>query len=89
MYRADSGLARPRSKREIKAASRVVRSLFEIIDESGLSAAAVANPAGVHAVTLSYWKHDGRSPRLVDFENVAQRLGFRLVLEPIEEKSDA
>ena len=69
-------------KKPARSASRLVRQLFGIIDASGLSYYEIWARTGVHAVTLSYWKHGKNQPRWVDFENVAQALGHRIEIVP-------
>jgi hypothetical protein len=74
-------------KKPAKTSSRIVRDLFDLIDDASLSASTVGEKAGVHPVTLSYWKHGKNTPRLSDFENVASVLGHRLVLQPVEKRN--
>ena len=69
-------------KKPARTASPVVRQLFDLIDGSGLSHAEIAAITGVHRVTLSFWKHGKNAPRLLDFENVAQSLGYEIQLKP-------
>lgn len=80
-------MIRPGTKKPARTSSRIIRELFEIIDASGKSASEIAHPAGVHHITLSYWKAGGRSPRVIDVENVAQVLGYRLTLEPLDQSN--
>lgn len=74
------GYATPAMKKPARSASKLVRDLFDAIDDTGLSAGAISTRTGVHSVTLSNWKHGKGAPRLTDFENVAQALGYRVVL---------
>lgn len=67
-------------KKPTRSASPLVRALFDAIDRSGLSYSQIEDMTGVHVVTLSYWKHGKNSPRWVDFENVAQALGYEITL---------
>jgi transcriptional regulator with XRE-family HTH domain len=67
-----------------RSASPLIRELFAKIDASGRSYSDIAAQAGVHTVTLSYWRHGKNAPRWVDFENVAHVIGYRIVLEPLE-----
>jgi hypothetical protein len=78
------GMTRPGTKKPARTSSRIIRELFDIIDASGKTASAIGHPAGIHPITLSYWKAGGRSPRVIDVENVAQVLGYRLKLEPLD-----
>ena len=71
-------------KKPARAASPLVRSLFDIIDRSGMSYGQIAKKAGVSVVTLSYWKHGKNAPRWVDFENVASVLGYDVTLQAKE-----
>lgn len=78
---------RPGTKKTATTASPLVRQLFEAVDASGLSYADIHALSGVHPVTMSYWKHGKNAPRWVDFEHVAQVLGFRIELVPLEENN--
>lgn len=80
-------MIRPGTKKPARTASHVIKELFDAIDASGKSASSIAYPAGIHHITLSYWKHGARSPRLTDVENVAQVLGYRLKLEPLDQSN--
>lgn len=71
-------------KKPARAASPLVRALFDIIDRSGLSYGQIAKKAGVSVVTLSYWKHGKNAPRWVDFENVAGVVGYDITLQAKE-----
>ena len=68
-------------KKPARAASPLVRALFDAIDRSGLSYSQIAKKAGVSVVTLSYWKHGKNAPRWVDFENVAHVLGYEITIQ--------
>lgn len=68
-------------KKPARTASPVVRQLFEEIDALDIPYKEITARSGVHAVTLSYWKHGKNSPRWVDFENVAKAIGFSVVLQ--------
>ena len=72
----------PGTKKPVRAASPVVRQLFELIDDAGISLADAGRPAGVHYVTMSRWRQGFSAPRLVELENVAQGMGYRLLLVP-------
>lgn len=74
-------------KKPTRTASKLVRRLFEIMDESGQSYGEYSGRIGVHAVTLSNWKRQGASPRLYDFECAAEVLGYRLEMVPIQEEA--
>ena len=68
-------------KKPARSASPLVRSLFDAIDRSGLSYRHIEERTGVSFVTLSRWKHGQNAPRWVDFENVAQVLGYEITLK--------
>jgi len=67
--------------------STVVRQFYEIADRDEVQYLAVAKRAGVHPVTLTNWR-GGQSPRLSDFENAAQAIGYRITLVPIVEAAE-
>lgn len=77
------GTTAPSSKRPTRASSQIIRDLFAAIDETDQTAWMIGDRAGVHDVTLSYWKNGKSSPRLADFESVVQAMGYRLVLEKV------
>lgn len=70
----------PYAPKPARTSSAVIRAMFDIIDQSGMSYADVSAKTGIHAVTLSYWKHGKNAPRWVDFENLANALGYRIEL---------
>jgi hypothetical protein len=78
----------PAGKKPARTASSIVKDLFAIIDRANVSAVTVGANCGMHQVSLSRWKHGISAPNIREFENVAQTLGYRLVLEPIEAVSD-
>lgn len=67
-----------------RTASPLMRRFFEAMDADGRSANAIAEKAGTHRVTISYWRHGARTPSLTDFENVAQVFGYRLELVKVD-----
>ncbi|QIG74359.1 putative lambda repressor-like DNA-binding protein [Rhizobium phage RHph_N65] len=82
-----SGYALPGTKKPARTSIRIVKALFDIIDDTGLSAERIAATCGLHHVSLSRWKHGHSAPNLAEFENAAQSLGYRLVLEKVESPS--
>lgn len=72
------------SRRPASTVSTVTRDLMAVIDASGMSGRRLAKLAGTTNVTISRWRHGMASPRIVDFESVAEPLGYRLALVPIE-----
>lgn len=82
---SNKGRANWFNKGPIRTSSALVRSLFELLDADGRSAGSVAEVSGNHPVTLSNWRRGARSPNMIEFENVAQALGYRLELVKNEE----
>lgn len=82
---SNKGRANWFNKGDIRSASAVVRSFFELLDADGRSAGSVAEQVGNHPVTLSNWRRGARSPTLIEFENAATVLGYRLELVKNEE----
>ena len=72
------------NKKPARTSSAITRILFELIDQSNLSLKEAGKPGGVHLVTLANWKSGKSSPRLTDFENVAQGMGYKLALVPLD-----
>lgn len=81
-------MTQPGTKKPARTSIRVVRELFEIIDARGLTLAEAGRPARKHPVSMSQWRHGKVSPLLVDFEAVAEGLGYRLVLEPLDQSNN-
>lgn len=67
-----------------RTAVRIMRDFFAVMDADGRSAQAIAERAGNHKVTISYWRHGARTPSLLAFEAACQAMGYRLTLTPIE-----
>ena len=63
-----------------KTASPVVRGLFQIAADRGLSREDMSHCAGVHTNTLTRWSQGHGSPNLFEFETAVHRLGYRLEL---------
>ena len=82
---AGAGLALVANKKPARTASPILRQLFARIDETGLAGRVIHKQTGIHFVTMSRWKHGCHSPKITDFEIVANALGLKLVLVPIEE----
>lgn len=68
-----------------RTASLVLRRFFEVMDADDRSTDVIAKEAGTHRVTISYWRHGVHRPMLTDLENIAQVMGYRLELVPLEE----
>lgn len=81
------GKARPENRRPTTAASVAVRELFEVVDASTLTYKTIATAAGNNEYSLTKWRYGIASPRLADFEAVAQVLGYRVALIPIENET--
>lgn len=77
------------SRRPAETVSPVTRALMDAMDATGLPARQLARASGVTNVAISHWRHGKSSPRLIEFETVAQAMGYRLVLEPIEPEEPA
>lgn len=66
----------------ISTASPVTQDLFRLIEGSPLTCTDIATRAGPHAGSLTRWKTGKASPRLSDFETVAEVIGYRVALVP-------
>lgn len=64
----------------VRTASYLTRDLFGEIAEQHLTLRAVAERMGNHPVSLSYWKSGKHEMRAFDLENMAEVLGYRLVM---------
>lgn len=71
-------------RRPARTASPVLRELFDILNDDPRSDVKIGKIVGVHPNVLSCWRGGQRSPTLINFENTAQTLGYRLTLTPIE-----
>lgn len=76
------GRAQPRLP--VRSALPIVRDLFEIIDQTGLSYEMLAKKAGCHKQSLTIWRRGKNAPGLQQFENVAMSLGYEVVLRKRE-----
>jgi DNA-binding phage protein len=68
-----------------KTASTVVKKLFGIMKEDRRRIVDVAVSLNMTSTGLQYWKSGRTDPSITNVEALAQELGFRLVLEPIED----
>jgi transcriptional regulator with XRE-family HTH domain len=79
------GMTRPEKKKPLRTATHVVRELFEVLDADGRSYRSICDKAGLSHVSLSHWRSGKATPRMADFENFIQVIGYRLTLEKIEQ----
>lgn len=70
-----------------RTASAIIRDMMEIIDKDPRSMEDIGKIVGIHPNNLSYWRSGMRSPTLINFENAAQVLGYRLALIPVENET--
>lgn len=77
------------TRRPASTISPVTRDLMAVIDASGMSGKKLAKLAGTTNVTISRWRHGLASPRIIDFECLAETLGYRLELVPVEKGSQS
>lgn len=68
----------------IKAASPIVRELFTIARNRGLRLEALADELGGHAQQLSQYRLGNVEPGLNKVVQIAEALGYRLILEPMD-----
>lgn len=71
-------------KKPTRSAIPAVRQLFEAIDKSGIGYRQISERTGVHAVTLTYWRSGKNAPRMQDFSNVAEFVGYKVALVPLD-----
>lgn len=76
------------SRKPASTVSPVTRDLMNAIEAAGISGRSIHAKSGIHHVTVSRWRHGVASPRLTDFEHVAQVLGCRLALVPLGKDED-
>lgn len=81
----NKGRSLPGRRNSVKSASSAVRDLFDAIDDLESSTRVIGVKAGVHFVTLSKWRNGHAAPLITDFESVAQSIGYRIVLVPIDD----
>jgi hypothetical protein len=81
------GKARPENRRPTTAASTSVRELFEAVDATAMTYKTLAAAGGNNEYSLTKWRYGITSPRLADFEAIAQVLGYRVALVPIESET--
>lgn len=73
------------SPKPITTASVVTRELFEAVNASGMSDVAVSKVTKTNRRTVIRWRRGETSPAVFHLEAVAQSLGYRLKLVPVEE----
>ena len=73
-------MKRHNNKQPARSASPIIRALFDAMDENRLSYDEVADMSGVSRTAIATWKHGRHAPRLVDFEAVAQSIGYEITL---------
>ena len=72
-----------------KATASVVRELFAIARSRRVNHDTLSGVILINRAQISKW-HTGRhTPNVLNVENLAQALGYRLVLAPIEEPASA
>ncbi|MBA8904847.1 hypothetical protein [Aminobacter ciceronei] len=68
-----------------RTASAIIRDMMEIIDQDPRSMETIGKVVGIHPNNLSYWRSGMRSPTLINFENAAQAIGYKLTLVRIND----
>ncbi|WP_155956597.1 hypothetical protein [Rhizobium sp. CF080] len=61
-----------------------MKALFTEMGARKISLKAMAFRINRHFNAVRHWRHGYRSPSIMDVEEMANELGYRLVLEPIE-----
>ncbi len=82
--RQHTGQGTPR-RLPVRTVSPVLRDLYEALEEAGYSQRSVAEAIGTVSSSLTHWKAGTAAPTLLMAETFAQVLGYRLVLEKVEE----
>jgi transcriptional regulator with XRE-family HTH domain len=76
-------------RKAIRTMSPNIRKLFEVMRERRIHQVDMAAEFNMSRPGFAYWKIGRTEPSISQAEAFAQIMGFRLVLEPIEEKSNA
>lgn len=72
-------------KRPIRTASPVLRELFEIAQDQGLSGLTFAESMDMHPNQLSGYRTGNREPRILTVEEMAGALGYKLTLTRLDD----
>lgn len=72
-------------KNGINTTDKVVRALFEIAIQRGLTLSDLSPIIGINMNTLSQWKQGRSFPSSANLNNFAEALGFRLDLKKIND----
>lgn len=70
----------------VRASEPIVRELFDLIELKGATHKELVQNAGLHMNALQQWFRNGRSPGVSNFNAVANVLGYRLALVPMEQE---
>ncbi len=80
-----NAVQKPRNRKPVLATSRIIRQLFELIENGNFGYDNLAKRAGMAKVGLSLMKRGRQTPIMSTVENLAEAIGYRLVLEKIED----
>lgn len=72
-----------------KTSSKILKIIFEEMLKKKISQADMAQAMGRSSGQLSAWCLGKNEPGVMTVEEMAERLGYRLTLEPIKEANDA
>lgn len=74
-------------KRPIRTASPVLRELFEIAQDHGLSGLMFAESMDMHPNQLSGYRTGKHEPGIMTVESLAHALGYKLTLTRLDDDS--
>lgn len=81
--RKRGGFARAREHYPPRTASITLQQIFQLMSASGVSLRAVADDMKINETNLSRYRSGKTEPGIMKVEEMAQHLGYRLQLVPI------
>lgn len=82
------GVGKGRYYRKPKTASPILRAIFDEMWHQGVTVAGMADEMGRHTPRLTEWRNGRVEPGVMAVEEMAQHIGYRLALVPIESDED-
>lgn len=76
------------NRTKTRTSVRILRELFDLVDkDSPESFTTLAKRLGCHKQSIYLWRSGKSAPSILNVENMAQVLGYEIVLRKIEDKS--
>lgn len=73
---------------EVRTASAVTRTFFEMLDQSAIPSKEIADKSGIHCNTLYCWRTGRASASVLNMEAALAVLGLELVIRPVNSNQE-